>query len=722
MVPMSASIHHDSDVATLEAQVHRLRQQLEEQTSEAEEKAKLKGLDLLRAKQKCEELEMHREYLSKSEERLKSQLSEARQARDAEHAQRLEERREAADRCEQLRDELLQEAATEREESRRTIAALQTDLEKALAPAAGGASASGGGGEAAATAAAAAAAAAQRANVELRTENEALQAKVAAAERRLASRSDLEESLAAAQAEVTRVRQQLAEQRQRASLGGLSSSAATGGASAAESAALAADVAELRRQLASSDEQRAGQAKMLEKHAALEARMQSWCILFSGEVGGEGGATLMQLSAEGLPPEGAAEKVKARLDAMREQLGEQGAEVGRLQAAQREAQLSSASAKRAAETAIAERDAATAALAEAQESAARTQSAVEQLKVQKASLDTYVEILEKDRDAKKQARASLEGAGAGAGTSAGTGAPGDLALAGEAAQLRAQLGAAEARCAQLEKQAEANGARASEAATALRAARLEAAAAKEQAATTSALSRQASLAASSPPAASSTATAQAAAAAAANVEVPAGTKVLHLAANPASNAQQAMIDGLRARVRALRMQLDMCAAGGSGGAAPADGAEAGGGGGGGGGGGSDAALAAASKLLEAQVECEELRKKMSDLETKCERLARIFNEKIKEFRETVIKLTGFRVDLPQPASDPTLFHVNSTFLPRTKATVLQFRCSKQGEMELLGSDFTQSLTPLVQTYLQEGRSIPAFLAAVTIKLFEESRQ
>ena len=545
---------------------------------------------------------------------------------------------------------------------------------------------------------------------------------MAAAERRLASRSDLEESLAAAQAEVTRVRQQLAEQRQRASLGGLSSSAATGGASAAESAALAADVAELRRQLASSDEQRAGQAKMLEKHAALEARMQSWCVLFSGEVGGEGGATLMQLSAEGLPPEGAAEKVKARLDAMRKQLGEQGAEVGGLQAAQREAQLSSASAKRAAETAIAERDAATAALAEAQESAARTQSAVEQLKVQKASLDTYVEILEKDRDAKKQARASLEGAGAGAGTSAGTGAPGDLALAGEAAQLRSQLGAAEARCAQLEKQAEANGARASEAATALRAARLEAAAAKEQAATTSALSRQASLAAASPSAASSTATAQAAAAAAANVEVPAGTKVLHLAANPASNAQQAMIDGLRARVRALRMQLDMCAAGGSGGAAPADGAEAGGGGGGGGGGGSDAALAAASKLLEAQVECEELRKKMSDLETKCERLARIFNEKIKEFRETVIKLTGFRVDLPQPASDPTLFHVNSTFLPRTKATVLQFRCSKQGEMELLGSDFTQSLTPLVQTYLQEGRSIPAFLAAVTIKLFEESRQ
>ena len=75
---------------------------------------------------------------------------------------------------------------------------------------------------------------------------------------------------------------------------------------------------------------------------------------------------------------------------------------------------------------------------------------------------------------------------------------------------------------------------------------------------------------------------------------PPGTKILHLTANPANNAQQATIDGLRARVNSLRMQLEVAQAGELEGT----------------GGGKDALAAAASaaSLIEAQGEVDKLRK------------------------------------------------------------------------------------------------------------------
>ena len=63
-----------------------------------------------------------------------------------------------------------------------------------------------------------------------------------------------------------------------------------------------------------------------------------------------------------------------------------------------------------------------------------------------------------------------------------------------------------------------------------------------------------------------------------------------MSANPASNAQQALIDGLRARARAAHAARNERRLGRAAG------------GGGGGGGGGEAKVAAAAKLLEAQAE------------------------------------------------------------------------------------------------------------------------
>ena len=53
-----------------------------------------------------QEVELHRDFLSKSEERLKSQLSETRTPAEDEHAARLEERRRAAEESSAACDEL----------------------------------------------------------------------------------------------------------------------------------------------------------------------------------------------------------------------------------------------------------------------------------------------------------------------------------------------------------------------------------------------------------------------------------------------------------------------------------------------------------------------------------------------------------------------------------------------------------------------------------------
>jgi hypothetical protein len=317
-----------------------------------------------------------------------------------------------------------------------------------------------------------------------------------------------------------------------------------------------------------------------------------------------------------------------------------------------------------------------------------------------------VALLEADRDQWRDPKSRGGGDGAaGAGASSAS-AGGERP--GEADSLRTRLAASEERCRQLTAQAEGLAAEGAQAAEAVKAAKLEAAAAKEAAANAEALSRHAS---APPPAAESlpdiSGTGREGGQEGGQEGVPAGTKVLHMRANPAHNAQQMLIDGLRARVGALKMKLEVAEAAA---AACSEGGE---------GGSKDAlvAAAAATSLLEAQTKCEELRKENVNLETKVKRFQSIFQDKIREFRETAQALTGYRIDQPMQGNKYDLY---PPYVPRDATTVLSFRCDKQGQMELLNTEFAQQLGEQMETYLRERHSIPAFLAATTIKLFDRS--
>ena len=123
--------------------------------------------------------------------------------------------------------------------------------------------------------------------------------------------------------------------------------------------------------------------------------------------------------------------------------------------------------------------------------------------------------------------------------------------------------------------------------------------------------------------------------------------------------------------------------------------------------------------LEVQVECEELRKKVTDLITQKDRLKKVFMEKITDYRHTVQQITGYRVDLPN-APPYNIYNVYPPYKSPSPQHVLTFQKGKDNEMCLMGTDFTAKLEQQRVLYLSENRpSIPAFLSAVALAIFEK---
>ena len=92
----------------------------------------------------------------------------------------------------------------------------------------------------------------------------------------------------------------------------------------------------------------------------------------------------------------------------------------------------------------------------------------------------------------------------------------------------------------------------------------------------------------------------------------------------------------------------------------------------------------------------------------------MFKGKVSELRNAVTLLTGYRVDLIEDKQ----YRVYSTYAHRNN--VLRFRTNDQGDMDLLESDFASQLTTQIDMYLRDRHSIPAFLSAVTLSLFDGS--
>ncbi|XP_030636385.1 mitotic spindle assembly checkpoint protein MAD1 isoform X2 [Chanos chanos] len=178
---------------------------------------------------------------------------------------------------------------------------------------------------------------------------------------------------------------------------------------------------------------------------------------------------------------------------------------------------------------------------------------------------------------------------------------------------------------------------------------------------------------------------------------PVKTKVIHFRLNPTSVAKQQRaeeVEQLREECQRLRDRLRTLQAEGT------------------------MATDDASFSIPPSQEVLDLRKQMESAELKNQRLKEVFQKKIQEFRTACYVLTGYQIDITMENQ----YRLTSVYAERMEDCLL-FKANGpvgSGSMQLLETDFSRTLTEMVDLHLFHQKSIPAFLSAVTLDLF--SRQ
>lgn len=707
------------EVLRLEEEVEELRKKLDEEQEATRKASHEHALELLREKHKREELEIGLGHVQRSEASWRAKYEGERLRREEERRGHLEERERAEVLMQSAREEYIAEAEEQSHELRRTISSLQSDLQAAKKEAADAAAQEGG--------AAAFAGSALRGSAELealrRAEDaeaarEALTAQLRKAERQVAIAADVQTLYEATRRELVELRAT----RHAASVAG-----AAGGTFS--SAASSSDHAELRRQIEAAEALRETHNALLTRHAQLEVQVQSWCALFAAELdnpaaaaaaapsfSGSSAGVRRVLTDEGLPEAGAAEAVRTRLRELRARERTLVSEQWQLQSAVRTLEAAEA-------TAVRELTGLKSELASAQQRASAAEARAEREGARASGAETarehdheYILKLEADRERLRLTKASGAPAEASGASAEGRSSTEDdaVAAAGTAA-LRAEISVLRDRCGLLERHASASADKEAAAAAEVRQAKLEAADAKAAAKAASARASELERLAG----------AQDAGKDAGGRGAPKGgaAKVLSLKDNPASQAQGALLDSLRAKVSSLEMQLRLLQESN---AVLAEGSEA----------SSAAVLGAAAAAehaaatLAAQNVANELRRQVSELEMDKLKLQKgfesAFKSNIKRFRESSMKITGYRIDmrhLEGSKAGADLFDVY--LIDHVRKEPLHFRLSDadHAQAEILPSPLLEKLLaehPSLEDYLKEG-NFAAFLAAATLELNKKAR-
>jgi len=109
---------------------------------------------------------------------------------------------------------------------------------------------------------------------------------------------------------------------------------------------------------------------------------------------------------------------------------------------------------------------------------------------------------------------------------------------------------------------------------------------------------------------------------------------------------------------------------------------------------------------------EEMKAIVDAAELKNKRLMEAFQKTSQDYREAVFRLFGYKLDVPI-----TKQYKLMSIYAESPTDCLLFSQSASGEMQLLANEFSDSLADLIDAYLNQADSIPAFLASVTMDLF-----
>lgn len=174
-------------------------------------------------------------------------------------------------------------------------------------------------------------------------------------------------------------------------------------------------------------------------------------------------------------------------------------------------------------------------------------------------------------------------------------------------------------------------------------------------------------------------------------------RVIHFKNNPhqlAIHAQNAEIEKLKRENERLKARLDILQSGST-----AD------------------ITRAINTALNSSSQLEKLSKRLSMAEKREENLLSSFRKRSLQFREACYLLTGWRID----ALKDGIFRLSNMYAGNENDKLL-FEIQPDGTIQLLENEYINQLSYYITKYLEDGDSIPAFLASITLDLFKSSTQ
>lgn len=122
-----------------------------------------------------------------------------------------------------------------------------------------------------------------------------------------------------------------------------------------------------------------------------------------------------------------------------------------------------------------------------------------------------------------------------------------------------------------------------------------------------------------------------------------------------------------------------------------------------------------SKIADLSVcakDAQALKEQIKTLETQNQRLKEFFKSSMQEFRNVIYMLLGYKVD----KTSNSQFKLTSMYADSPEDHIC-FQLNPEGALNLLENRFSASLEDMVELHLRHQKSIPMFLSAITVDLF-----
>lgn len=111
-------------------------------------------------------------------------------------------------------------------------------------------------------------------------------------------------------------------------------------------------------------------------------------------------------------------------------------------------------------------------------------------------------------------------------------------------------------------------------------------------------------------------------------------------------------------------------------------------------------------------EVKELKEQLKSSESQTQMLKDYFKSQMGEFRNVIYMLLGYKIDRTQNS----LYKLRSLYAEQPDDQ-LCFHVDKDGDLNLLENEYSATLEPMINLHLRHQKSIPVFLSAITMDLF-----